>query len=213
MSTQARWLCRLLHWLMAPMICVAMLFIGVGMAASLSPRYELLVSITVNLWNSHLCAERDPYRQPVRQPAARITGYGSIPATARRQGIACRTVRAHVHVPLVGWGMLSATRYPIVLYGPLRLPPILPHNLTLYAWLRDLHTDLAYLFFATFLAHFGRRFPRLDPARWRAREHGVVAVSYFCWSTSNIPRPNSTTTIPRQSWTMRGPRYADDRTS
>jgi cytochrome b561 len=58
-------------------------------------------------------------------------------------------------MPLVGWGMLSAARYPIVLYGPLRLPPILPHDLTLYAWLRDLHTDLAYLFFATFLAHFG----------------------------------------------------------
>jgi cytochrome b561 len=35
------------------------------------------------------------------------------------------------------------------------LPPILPHDLTLYAWLRDLHTDLAYLFFATFLVHFG----------------------------------------------------------
>jgi cytochrome b561 len=50
--------------------------------------------------------------------------------------------------------MLSAARYPIVLYGPLRLPPILPHDLTLYAWLRDLHTGLAYLFFATFLAHF-----------------------------------------------------------
>ena len=58
-------------------------------------------------------------------------------------------------MPLVGWGMLSAARYPIVLYGPLRLPPILPHDLTLYAWLRDLHTDLAYLLFATFLAHFG----------------------------------------------------------
>jgi hypothetical protein len=38
---------------------------------------------------------------------------------------------------------------------PLRLPPILPHDLTLYGWLRDLHTDLACLFFATFLAHFG----------------------------------------------------------
>jgi cytochrome b561 len=58
-------------------------------------------------------------------------------------------------MPLVGWGMLSAARYPIVLYGPLRLPPILPHDLTLYAWLRDLHTDLAYLFFAAFLVHFG----------------------------------------------------------
>jgi cytochrome b561 len=46
MSTQARFpaASRLLHWLMAPMI-VAMLFIGVGMAASVSARYELLVSI------------------------------------------------------------------------------------------------------------------------------------------------------------------------
>lgn len=46
MTTQARFpaVSRLLHWLMAAMI-VAMLFIGVGMAASVSPRYELLVSI------------------------------------------------------------------------------------------------------------------------------------------------------------------------
>jgi cytochrome b561 len=34
------------------------------------------------------------------------------------------------------------------------LPPILPHDLTLYAWLREAHTYLAYLFFATFLVHF-----------------------------------------------------------
>jgi cytochrome b561 len=58
-------------------------------------------------------------------------------------------------MPLVGWGMLSAARYPIVLYGAVQLPPILPHDLTLYAWLRDLHTVLAYLLSATFLAHFG----------------------------------------------------------
>ena len=39
MSTQARFpaASRLLHWLMAAMI-IAMFFIGVGMAASLSPR-------------------------------------------------------------------------------------------------------------------------------------------------------------------------------
>src|SRR5919197_1131600 len=60
-----------------------------------------------------------------------------------------------IMMPLVGWGMLSAARYPIVLYGPVQLPPILPHDLTLYAWLRELHTVLAYLLFATFLAHFG----------------------------------------------------------
>jgi cytochrome b561 len=58
-------------------------------------------------------------------------------------------------LPLVGWGMLSAARYPIVLYGPLNLPYILPHNPMLYALLRKGHTILAYLYFLTFIAHFG----------------------------------------------------------
>jgi hypothetical protein len=57
-------------------------------------------------------------------------------------------------LPLVGWGMLSAARYPIVLYGPLQLPPILPHDAALYAVLRRMHAVLAFLLFATFLAHF-----------------------------------------------------------
>jgi cytochrome b561 len=57
-------------------------------------------------------------------------------------------------LPLVGWGMLSAARYPIVLYGPLQLPPILPHDAALYAVLRTVHTVLAFLLFATFIAHF-----------------------------------------------------------
>ncbi len=35
---------RLLHWLMAVLI-LAMLFIGVGMAASETPRYETLVAM------------------------------------------------------------------------------------------------------------------------------------------------------------------------
>src|SRR4029453_19629970 len=58
-------------------------------------------------------------------------------------------------LPLVGWGILSAARYPIVLYGSLHLPFILPHSATLYAVLRRVHTILAYLFFITFLAHLG----------------------------------------------------------
>src|SRR5713226_8534304 len=36
-------------------------------------------------------------------------------------------------LPLVGWGMLSAGHYPIVMYGPLHLAPILPANPALYA--------------------------------------------------------------------------------
>jgi cytochrome b561 len=58
-------------------------------------------------------------------------------------------------LPLVGWGMLSAARYPIVLYGSVHLPDIVPHSVLLYAVLRKAHTILAYLFFLTFIAHFG----------------------------------------------------------
>jgi cytochrome b561 len=57
--------------------------------------------------------------------------------------------------PLIGWGMLSAARYPIVLFGSLHLFPILPHSVTLYAFLRRAHTLLAYLLFLAFIAHFG----------------------------------------------------------
>ena len=58
-------------------------------------------------------------------------------------------------LPLVGWGMLSAARYPIVLFGSVHLPFILLHDAMLYAVLRSAHTILAYLFFFTFIAHFG----------------------------------------------------------
>ncbi len=57
-------------------------------------------------------------------------------------------------LPLVGWEMLSAARYQIVLYGSGHLQFILPSSATLYAVLRKAHTVLAYLFFLTFLVHF-----------------------------------------------------------
>ena len=82
--------------------------------------------------------------------------------------------------PLVGWGMLSAARYPIVMFGSLHLFPILPHSVMLYAFLRRTHTFLAYLLFLAFLAHFGAilfhtlivrdgMLSRMLPGRARAR--------------------------------------------
>jgi cytochrome b561 len=156
MTTQPRFAAasRLLHWLMAPMI-LAMLFIGVGMAASVSRRYDLLVSIhrPLGIAILVLCVARIvnrfinpppdlpdtlPYLQRFAAKASHILLYALM-----------------LVMPLVGWGMLSAARYPIVLYGPVRLPPILPHDLILYAWLRELHTGLAYLLFAAVLVHLG----------------------------------------------------------
>jgi len=156
MTTQARFAAasRLLHWLMAPMI-IAMLFIGVGMAASVSRRYDLLVSIhrPLGIAILVLCVARIVNRFINPPPDLPDTVSPLQRFAAKASHIVLYALM--LMMPLVGWGMLSAARYPIVFYGPLRLPPILPHDLTLYASLRDLHTILAYLLFATFLAHFG----------------------------------------------------------
>lgn len=60
-----------------------------------------------------------------------------------------------IALPLVGWAMLSAGQYPIVMFGAVHLPAILPAKPELYATLRETHTILAYLLFLAFLAHFG----------------------------------------------------------
>src|SRR6202044_1620288 len=38
-------------------------------------------------------------------------------------------------MPLLGWGMLSAGEYPVVVFGGLRLPPILPQSEALHTLL------------------------------------------------------------------------------
>src|SRR5258708_1186422 len=155
MTTKARFpaASRLLHWMMAAMI-VAMLFIGVGMATSVSARYELLVSIHRPLGIAILVFVVIRIVNRFINPSPELPD--TLPSVHRFPSKPSHIVlyALMLIMPLVGWGMLSAARYPIVLYGPLQLPPILPHDLTLYAWLRDLHTVLAYLFFATLLAHF-----------------------------------------------------------
>ena len=58
-------------------------------------------------------------------------------------------------LPLVGWAMLSAAGSPIVVFGGLHLPAILPKDVAVFAVLRATHAALALLLFATFLAHLG----------------------------------------------------------
>jgi cytochrome b561 len=144
---------RLLHWTMAAMV-LTMLGVGVAMVASLAD-YHLLVSVhrPLGIAILALVVVRFVNRLLNRPPP--------LPATVSRAERLAATASEYLMyglmfvLPLVGWGMLSAARYPVVLFGPLRLPYILPHNLVLYAALRKAHTALAYLFFLTFLAHFG----------------------------------------------------------
>lgn len=146
-------LSRLLHWTMALLI-LAMLFIGVAMVSLLSDYHRLvaihrplgillLALVAVRLINRLLSP-------PPPLPAA-------MPAVLRRAAEASHWLLYALMfaVPVVGWAMLSAAGYPIPLVGTVHLPPILPHDRALYAVLRPAHTALAFLLFATFLAHLG----------------------------------------------------------
>jgi cytochrome b561 len=56
-------------------------------------------------------------------------------------------------MPLIGWGMLSAAAYPVVLYPGVYLPAILPQSDRLQALLWSAHFYLAFAFFALILLH------------------------------------------------------------
>lgn len=141
---------RVLHWLMAVLI-LAMLFIGVSMVADLSLRHPVLISlhkatglallvlvvlrIAVRLTLPHPPLPNDlPKLQRWAAGASHLLLYGLMLA-----------------MPLLGWAMLSAGDYP----RPLGLPAIAPHNLQLYAVLRQAHDWAGYLLFATVLVHVG----------------------------------------------------------
>ncbi len=144
---------RLLHWTMAAMV-LTMLCIGVAMVASLA-NYHVLVSIHRPLGIAILILV------VVRFVNRQLTSLPPFPATmSRAERLAATASELTMYglmfvLPLVGWGMLSAARYPVVLFGPVHLPFILPQDAMLYAVLRKAHTILAYFFFLMFLAHFG----------------------------------------------------------
>ena len=149
--TQFAWLSRILHWLMAAMI-LTMLFIGVAMVASVG-NYHKLVSLHRPLGIAILILAI------VRIINRKFTTLPPFPPTMsqfeRRMATASEKLlyALMILLPLVGWGMLSAGNYPIVMFGPVHLPPILPAHPMLFAVLRKTHTVLAFLLFFTFLAH------------------------------------------------------------
>lgn len=144
---------RILHWLMAVMI-LAMLFIGVAMMASLADYHRLvaihrplgiaiLILAVIRLINRRLT--KLPPFPPTMSPPERV-----LASLSEKLLYALM-----IALPLVGWGMLSAGDYPVQMFGAVHLPPILPAHPTLFAFLRGTHSVLAYLLFATILAHVG----------------------------------------------------------
>ncbi|MDR3535896.1 MAG: cytochrome b/b6 domain-containing protein [Acetobacteraceae bacterium] len=143
---------RALHWAMAAAV-LAMLFIGVGMVSTVSPRYWTLVSIHKPL--GILILLLAVLRLALRSRAGAPPLPEDLPlvqaAGAKVSHLILYTLM--IAMPLIGWAMLSAGGYPIVLYGPIHLPAIVPHDDALHAMLRTAHAWLAFLLFATILLH------------------------------------------------------------
>jgi cytochrome b561 len=144
-------LSRLLHWSMAAMV-IAQLFIGVTMVASLS-YYHLLLAIHRPLGVAILAlAVIRLVNRITHRPPPFLTTMSPI---ERRIATWSEYLLYALLLaqPLVGWAMLSAAQRPIVIYGPIHLPGIAPHNISVFAALRLCHTILAFLLFLAFTAH------------------------------------------------------------
>jgi cytochrome b561 len=153
-STQFVLAARVLHWLMAILI-ISMLFIGVGMVASVSERHEWLINIHKPLGIAILILAI--VRLIVRLRHSPPPLPADLPAIQKFAAHASHWLlyALMVVIPLVGWAMLSAGGYPVMLGPSLRLPPIFPTNAVAFAILRHAHAWLAMLLFLTFLAHLG----------------------------------------------------------
>lgn len=143
---------RVLHWLMAIMV-LAMLFIGVAMVSTLKLSYLTLIAIHKPLGAAILVLALLRLGIRLRRGAPPLPS--DLPST---QTIAAKLSHVVLYallvaMPLIGWAMLSAGGYPILLFGSFHLPAIIPHDDRLYSALRTAHILLAYTFFATILLH------------------------------------------------------------
>jgi len=131
---------------------VAMLFIGVSMVVSLGEYHTLLaIHRPLGILILSLAVVRLATRLSTKIPEFP-------PAMPKQERFVVKVSERLLYalffaLPLVGWAMLSAGHYPIVMFGAVHLPPILPARPELYAKLREAHTILAYLLFLAFLAH------------------------------------------------------------
>lgn len=142
---------RLLHWLMAPMI-LAMLLLGAGMVTSLTHRPWMIdlhrpLGIAILLLAIIRLANRirhSPPPLPSDLPRWQVLG-----AHASHWLLYALMLAQ----PLIGWATMSAAGYPVTMVEGFQLPAIAPVSPVWYAMLRDAHSLLAWLLFATVLVH------------------------------------------------------------
>lgn len=170
---------RILHWLMAIMV-ITMLFVGAGMVATVSERYEWLMQLHKPLGISILLLV-------VIRIGIRMThGTPSLPSSLPMwQKIAARLSHLMLYglmvsMPLIGWAMESAGGYPVMLFDGITLPDLVDASPVLYSTMNFLHTWLAYTLFFLVLVHLAA-----------ALFHALIRRDNVLSSMTTAPRPGA----------------------
>jgi cytochrome b561 len=143
---------RILHWVMAVCI-VTMLFIGVGMVGTIKPLHLTLISIHKPLGIAILLLVLVRLIVRLRHGAPALPA--DLPAPIKlAAGLSHVALYGLMIVmPLLGWAMLSAAAYPVVLFPGVHLPSIVPQSDRLHTLFWNAHQLLAFAFFALILLH------------------------------------------------------------
>jgi cytochrome b561 len=143
---------RLLHWLMA--VCIlAMLFIGVGMVSTATPKFLTLIAIHRSLGLAILALALIRLGVRLRYGAPALPADLPTPMKLAAHLSHYALYALMIGMPLLGWAMLSAAAYPVVVFGSMRLPAILPQSASLHTLLWNAHFYLAFAFFGLVLMH------------------------------------------------------------
>jgi cytochrome b561 len=181
---------RALHWLMAILI-LSMLFIGVGMVASVSPLHDALIRIHKPLGISILVLAVIRLIVRLRNPPPPLPA--DLPPLQKLAALASHWLlyTLMILMPLLGWAMLSAGGYPVMMSESIRLPAIFPVSPSAFAVLRHAHAWLAMLLFLTFLGH-------MSAALYHGliRRDGVLSSMTGYRPSPPVPRVQE---VPKQS--------------
>jgi cytochrome b561 len=135
-------------------VCIlAMLFIGVGMVSTIAPKYLRLIAIHKSLGAVILLLALIRLAVRWRYGAPPLPADLPAPLKLAAELSHYLLYALMISMPLLGWGMLSAANYPVVLFGGLHLPMILSPNDSLHTLLWNAHFYLAFVFFALVLMH------------------------------------------------------------
>lgn len=143
---------RTLHWLMAVAI-LAMLFIGIAMVSIVVPAYVPLLATHKTLGIAILALAVVRLAVRVFQGAPKLPADLPVPMKLAAHLSHYALYALMIGMPLIGWAMLSAGGYPVVLLGGIRLPALVAQSDALHTLLWNAHVYLAFALFALVLMH------------------------------------------------------------